>query len=87
VAEIRTSVQYFRSSNAGQQIAQMSLTGGGAALRGVAALMEEQIGLPTRVGDPTQHLGNRESSEHLREGGSLSELSAVSVGLAMGAAA
>lgn len=85
VGEIRTSVQYFRSSNSGAQIARISLTGGGAALRGISETLEEQIGLPTAVVDPLQHVGNRHSSE-LAENLGL-EVSAVSVGLAMGVAA
>lgn len=85
VAEIRTSAQYFRSSNEGAQIARMSLTGGGSNLRGVAAALEDQIGLPTTVVDPMQHIDNRDSSD--LTGDPRGALSAVSIGLAMGAAA
>ena len=78
-------MQYFRSSNDGAQISRISLTGGGAALRGMADTLEEQIGLPTSVIDPMQHLGNRHSSEVALN--SRADVSAVSIGLAMGAAA
>jgi type IV pilus assembly protein PilM len=86
VAEIRTSVQYFRTSNDGAQIEHMSLTGGGASLRGVTGVLEDQIGLSTRVVDSMRHVRNWEppssDSDDPRVG-----LSAVAVGLAMGAAA
>ncbi len=86
VAEIRTSVQYYRASSAGEQLTRMSLTGGGSRLSGIADLLEEQLGVPTEVVDPTQHLDNRDSPTlgqgHDREGST-----AVSIGLAMGAAA
>jgi type IV pilus assembly protein PilM len=87
VAEIRTSVQYFRSTNDGAQIERMSLTGGGSALRGIAATLSEQIGLPARIVDPLQHIRNRHASKHSRNGDAASEFTAVSIGLAMGAAA
>lgn len=83
-AEIRTSMQYYRSMNDGGAIERISLTGGGSALRGIADALEQQIGLPTRVVDPMQHVRNRLSST-LPRGASVS--SAISIGLAMGAAA
>jgi type IV pilus assembly protein PilM len=87
VAEIRTSVQYFLSSNPGAQIDRMSLTGGASSLRGLARTLEAQIGLPTSVVDATQHIRNRESPQHLLKVDGASQLSAVSIGLAMGWAA
>jgi type IV pilus assembly protein PilM len=86
VAEIRTSVQYFRSSNPGEQIARMSITGGGSWLRGMSGHLEEHIGLTTSLVDPGQHLGDRRSSDPLGALGP-GHASAVSIGLAMGAAA
>jgi type IV pilus assembly protein PilM len=86
VAEIRTSVQYYRSSSAGEQLTRMSLTGGGSRLPGMAQMLEEQLGVPTRIVDPTQHLENQDSPI-LSHGGDHDDLSAVSIGLAMGAAA
>jgi type IV pilus assembly protein PilM len=87
LAEIRTSVQYFRSSNTGTQIERISLTGGGASLRGMATRLREQIGLPTGIVDPTQHIGNQHSPKHAALGHGVPDFSAVSIGLAMGAAA
>lgn len=87
LAEIRTSIQYFRSSNDGAQIERLSLTGGGSALRGIATALSEQIGVPTRVVNPLQHVRNRQISQHAIKAEVSHELSAVSIGLAMGAAA
>ena len=66
LAEIRTSIGYFRSTNDTAPIERISLTGGGAHLRGIAAALEEQIGLPTRVVDPMQHIRNRLASKQVR---------------------
>jgi type IV pilus assembly protein PilM len=84
VAEIRTSIGYFRSTNDNPIIERISLTGGGSGLRGIAAALGDQIGLGARVVDPLQHVRNR----HTKEATEARYLpSAVSVGLAMGAAA
>ncbi|MGH8961816.1 MAG: type IV pilus assembly protein PilM [Jatrophihabitantaceae bacterium] len=87
VAEVRTSVGYFRSTNDGAVIERISLTGGGAHLRGIAAALSDGIGLPTRVIDPLQHVRNRHASKQTRGAESAFIPSAVSLGLAMGAAA
>ncbi|WP_375480189.1 type IV pilus assembly protein PilM [uncultured Jatrophihabitans sp.] len=87
LAEIRTSVGYFRSSRGSAPIERISLTGGGANLRGIATAMSDQIGLPTSVVDPLQHVRNRLASKEVRGAEMGGAPSAVSVGLAMGAAA
>jgi type IV pilus assembly protein PilM len=86
LAEIRTSVGYFRSNN-DAPISRISLTGGGAALSGLAEVMSKQTGLPTRIVDPMQHVRNRLASVYTRSGANPYGASAVAVGLAMGAAA
>ncbi len=87
IAEIRTSVQYFRSTNDGAMIDRMSLTGGGSALRGLDTAFRDQIGLPTMAVDPLQHVRNRHASKHALSGDIADVHGAVSIGLAMGAAA
>jgi type IV pilus assembly protein PilM len=86
LAEIRTSISYFRSTNDNVAIERMTLTGGGAQLTGLARTLSEQIGLPTRLADPLQHIRNRAAKE-VRATDPAQLPSAVSVGLAMGAAA
>jgi type IV pilus assembly protein PilM len=86
LAEIRTSIGYFRSNNS-EPIARVSLTGGGSALSGLTDAVSAQTGLPTRVVDPMQHVRNRLASVYTRDGATDFGASAVAVGLAMGAAA
>lgn len=87
LAEIRSSVHYFSSSNDNAQIERISLTGGGALLPGLAAALSDQIGVPTHVVTPMQHIRNRWASKQAQQEESDGATSAVSVGLAMGAAA
>lgn len=87
VAEIRTSVGYFRSGREHGQLERIALTGGGAQLRGIDAALSDQIGLPARVIDPMQHVRNRFTTGAARGDQPMYAPSAVAVGLAMGAAA
>lgn len=86
VAEIRSSVSYFRSANEGTAIERIALTGGGANLVGLDEALGEHTGLPTGVVDPLQHVCNRHASRQLRAEPD-EPPTAVSIGLAMGAAA
>lgn len=85
LAEIRSSINYFRTGNAGALIEGISLTGGGAALPGLAAALSTQNNLPTAVVTPLQHLDSSPSAADGYDPSSVA--SAVSIGLAMGAAA
>ena len=82
----RTSIGYFRSINDGRVIERIALTGGGANLRGITAAIADQTGLPTRVVDPLQHIRNRHATKEVRIDADHLP-SAVSIGLAIGAAA
>jgi type IV pilus assembly protein PilM len=86
VAEIRSSIGYYRSTSTASVIERIALTGGGAQLRGIAELLSEQIGLTCTLVDPLQHIRNRQVSRTVRDEG-YDAPSAVSLGLAMGAAA
>ncbi len=87
VAEIRSSINYFAAGTDGTRLERISLTGGASALRGFAELLATQIGVPTNVVTPMQHIRNRWASKEVRLEESERSASAVSVGLAMGAAA
>jgi type IV pilus assembly protein PilM len=87
IAEIRSSVHYFGSVSSGSTLERISLTGGGANLDGLAEALTEQVGAPTRLVAPMQHIRNRWSSKQAQEDDKDHYASAVSVGLAMGAAA
>ena len=86
ITEIRSSINYY-SANDGTPIEQISLTGGGAALRGLPGFLSAQLGIAVEVIDPMRRV--RASSGKQRS--STAEVSvtpsAVAVGLAMGAAA
>ncbi|MDO9377440.1 MAG: type IV pilus assembly protein PilM [Nocardioidaceae bacterium] len=86
VAEIRTSLAYFRSAHEGAVIERVSLTGGGARLGGIVKAIEDQVDLPTRLVDPLQHVSNRDDAPSAPDA-TFAPPSAVSLGLAMGAAA
>jgi type IV pilus assembly protein PilM len=87
LAEIRTSIGYYRSTSDGGPIERISLTGGGAFLRGMVETVSEQMLLPCVVVDPLQHVRNRQTSKAIKSGDEFTPPSAVSLGLAMGAAA
>jgi type IV pilus assembly protein PilM len=87
LAEIRSSIHYFSSTNNGAQIERISLTGGASGLPGLAEVLSSQIGVPTRVVTPMQHIRNRWASKQAQHDDAEAFASAVSVGLAMGAAA
>jgi type IV pilus assembly protein PilM len=84
LGEIRSSLNYFRTANPGAQIQQISMTGHAAALPGLDGRLASQSGAlcevvsPVRMVDPsTKPKGSRNDDW----------ATALSVGLAMGAAA
>lgn len=87
LAEIRSSIHYFSATNDGAQIERISLTGGASGLPGLADALSDQIGVTTKVITPMQHIRNRWASKQAQNEDAEGYASAVSVGLAMGAAA
>ncbi len=87
LAEIRSSINYFRAGGDGAQLEAISLTGGGSSLPGLAAALSKQNGVTTTVVSPLQHVNNRPPPTELGAAELDQDTSAVSVGLAMGAAA
>lgn len=85
IAELRTSLGYFRSAN-GAALESLSLSGGGALLPGIAPALTDQLGVPATVVNPLQHLTGRAPTRNDRFAPETMP-SAVSVGLALGAAA
>jgi type IV pilus assembly protein PilM len=86
LAEIRSSINYFRAGSDNVRLEAISLTGGGSALPGLAAALARQHGVPTDVVGPMQRTQERQPDEPTRAGLEQA-VSAVSIGLAMGAAA
>ena len=87
LSEIRSSVHYFESTNAGASLGRISLTGGASALRGLTDMIADQMRIPVAVIEPMQHIRNRWSAKAVRQVGAEHAATAVSIGLAMGAAA
>jgi type IV pilus assembly protein PilM len=86
LAEIRSSVHYFSSTNGNATPERICLTGGAANLPGFAELLSDQLGIPAEVIAPMQHIRNRFAPDTMQNSPEQAA-SAVSVGLAMGAAA
>jgi len=87
LAEIRSSINYFRASSDNAPLEGISLTGGGSALPGLAAALARQHGVPTDVVSPMQRIVERQPGTQPTVAGPDQAASAVSIGLAMGAAA
>ena len=83
LAEIRSSLNYFRTGNDGARPDSIALTGGGAALTGLPALLGSRLGITVGLQTPMLHIGNRAARGGIEE----QAATAVSVGLALGAAA
>ena len=84
ITEIRSSINYY-TANDGAGLERISLTGGGAALRGLPGLLAAQLGIQADVVDPMRRVrvaGTPQPSRSLPV-----PPTAVAVGLAMGAAA
>ena len=86
LAEIRSSINYFRASNDNAPLEGISLTGGGSALPALAAVLARQHGVPTDVVSPMQRIDERQPGTQPTVAGPDHAASAVSIGLAMGAA-
>lgn len=83
--DIRTSLNYFRSTGAGGSIEHVSLTGRAALMPGLADAIARQVGAPTTVETPERLL---ETSSAIDPNATdPAWTSALSVGLAIGAAA
>ncbi len=84
LAEIRSSLNYFRTSHPGAQIEQISMTGRAAALPGLDARLASQVGAQCELVSPVRMVEPSGKAKGPRDD---SWATALSVGLAMGAAA
>jgi len=87
LAEIRSSIHYFGTTEGGATVERVSLTGGGSALPGLAELLGDHLSVRTDVVAPMQHIRNRLASKEMRNDDAEVSATAVALGLAMGAAA
>jgi type IV pilus assembly protein PilM len=56
VHQISRALQFFASSNEYSPISTIYLAGGTASLKGLAAMVQQELGLTTRVADPISGL-------------------------------
>jgi type IV pilus assembly protein PilM len=87
LAEIRSSIHYFGTTEGGATVERVSLTGGGSALPGLAQLLGDHLSIRTDVVAPMQHIRNRLASKEIQREETELSATAVALGLAMGAAA
>ncbi|MFL6162255.1 MAG: type IV pilus assembly protein PilM [Jatrophihabitantaceae bacterium] len=87
LAEIRSSIHYFGTTEGGATVERVSLTGGGSALPGLAQLLGDHLSIRTDVVAPMQHIRNRLASKEIQKEDTELSATAVALGLAMGAAA
>lgn len=87
LAEIRSSIHYFGTTEGGATVERVSLTGGGSALPGLAQLLGDHLSIRTDVVAPMQHIRNRLASKEIQKEETELSATAVALGLAMGAAA
>jgi type IV pilus assembly protein PilM len=85
LSEIRSSINYFRTGHSGALLGAISLTGGGAALPGLAEVLSKQNGAPASVSNPLRLVGPAIKGKSKTSDDRWA--SALSVGLAMGTAA
>lgn len=87
LGDIRGSLQYYGAANDSAPIESISLTGGGSEMPGLVDMVSDDVGLPCAVASPLQHVRDLRDSAKFEDEHRFSAASAVSVGLAMGAAA
>ncbi|MCW2538673.1 MAG: type pilus assembly protein PilM [Frankiales bacterium] len=87
MAEIRGSIHYFNTMNPGVTLERISLTGGTSWMPGFAEAVSDHLGIEAGVVEPLQHVRNRWSNKDIQAPEVLRSGTAVSLGLAMGAAA
>jgi len=84
LSELRSSLSAFEQANPDSMIERVSLTGGGAAMPGLADEVTRIGDIPVDVVDAMTHVGSHRA-QHADD--AARTISAVAVGLAMGAAA
>ncbi|HEY3397105.1 MAG TPA: type IV pilus assembly protein PilM [Armatimonadota bacterium] len=82
VTEIGRSLDFYRRQHREEKLSQIVLCGGSAHLKGLAALIGGETGIPTRLANPFEHLDTEgvATPEYLQD---LGPNLAVAVGLAL----
>jgi type IV pilus assembly protein PilM len=75
--ELASSLHFYQDQPDSLGFAEITITGGGAHLQGLAGQLEELIGISVRVADPFERVGSGQSISSGDQDGSL----AVAIGL------
>jgi type IV pilus assembly protein PilM len=86
VNEIRSSLNYFTSSNPNSHVSRLALVGGAALLPGLTDRLSESLGVPTCLSDPLQRVNDSRRGGRHDALGRFRSSAAVSIGLTLGAA-
>ena len=81
LTELRRSLEYYRGRSSDGRIDEILLAGGTARLKGLDQFLSSELGIPTRVADPTQYTtvtAKTYSPEHFAE---MAPSFAVAIGL------
>ena len=81
LSEIRSSLAYFSSSHADQQVQQIRLTGGASGLSGLRDAIARQQELPVTIADPLEHIAPPAGGTNIAL---FSATSASAIGLTLG---
>jgi type IV pilus assembly protein PilM len=86
VDEVRGSLDYYQASTPAHPVERVVLSGGGSLLRGLADRLGQATRLPVKAGDPMATLQIGKTGLDDNQLSLVQPLSAVPVGLALGAA-
>jgi type IV pilus assembly protein PilM len=81
--EVRRSVDFYRRQHRNEEVDRVVLTGGSAAITGLASFVEAETGISTQVADPFSYLsdgGDETFRTYLRD---IGPSMVVAVGLAL----
>lgn len=81
-AEIGSSIDYFQSSAASEKVAKIYLSGGGAKLKYLNPVLQEQLNLSVEVINPFKNIQYSEKQFHVEYLREIGPFMAVAVGLA-----
>jgi type IV pilus assembly protein PilM len=86
ITELRSSLNYFTSSNPERRVSRLALVGGAAMMPGLTEVLTQQVGVPAYLSDPLQRVNDPRRGGRHDVLGRFRSSAAVSIGLTLGAA-
>ena len=81
--EVRRSIDYYKLQNRGESIDELVLTGGGSKLVGLERMLEGELGIPARIGNPFENIKINPRQFNVATLTNLAPMLAVGIGLAL----